>query len=76
MIGGIIGKDERSATDNNPVSIENYIYSGTIHIGEMAQTLYAGGIIGYNNKSHIVKTVNSEVRLADLAIGILMIMAI
>lgn len=60
LIGGIIGKDERSATDNNPVSIENYIYSGTIHIGEMAQTLYAGGIIGYNNKSHIVK--NCEFR--------------
>lgn len=60
LIGGIIGKDERSATDKNPVSIENYIYSGTIHIGEMAQTLYAGGIIGYNNKSHIVK--NCEFR--------------
>lgn len=60
LIGGIIGKDDRSATDKNPVSIENYIYSGTIQISEMAQTLYAGGIIGYNNKSHIVK--NCEFR--------------
>lgn len=60
LIGGIIGKDDRSATDKSPVSIENYIYSGTIQISEMAQTLYAGGIIGYNNKSHIVK--NCEFR--------------
>lgn len=59
-IGGIIGKDERTATEKNPVSIENYIYSGTIQISEMAQTLYAGGIIGYNNRYHIVK--NCEFR--------------
>ena len=60
LIGGIIGKDDRKVTVQNPPGIENYIYSGTIQISEMAQTLYAGGIIGYNNKGHIVK--NCEFR--------------
>lgn len=67
LIGGIIGKDDRKVSASNPPSIENYIYSGTIQINEMAQTLYAGGIIGYNNKGHVVK--NCEFRGAINGLG-------